>query len=161
MSNAARQATDTLVDLPSDLLCCSGNIADVIETLEITDLLHEQFHESAIITHSIRHTPRLSRARDACSTVRTYGAITQATDLGNLRRLDRIDLHELGSIILQQRKDQLSSGPKVRKSISATQSRPSESLPLVTPTLSDNDGHRMGDLGAESNRRVERSHHQR
>ena len=134
----ASSRIDEFVALKDGVLAQSGDIADAIETLEITDDLHAQINESAIITHDMRRD--LAELMILAPTFeRAMQTLKPLTELGNLRRLDRDDLQELASTIIQQRKSQLSSRPEVRKPIWAAKSGTSERLPLATATLSDNE----------------------
>jgi hypothetical protein len=106
----ARENVDGLLSLKDTIIAQTSNLADAIETLELTADLGRQFHETAMSFDRIRHwmvemvamEPLFERARHS---------LEPLTELGNLRRLDFEQLREMARLVGHQHRSQLARKP--------------------------------------------------
>jgi len=104
----ARSHVDALVELKNHVLAQADDLPGAIETLEVTDELHQQFEEAAVVIRSMQADviailmlkPSFEQAMQVLNTM---------TGLVNLRRLDGSDLRQVASSALQQRRSRLAN----------------------------------------------------
>jgi myosin heavy subunit len=104
----ARAHVDALLELKNRVLAQADDLPGAIETLEVTDELHQQFKEAAVVIRGMQANviailmlkPSFEQAMQVLNTM---------TGLVNLRRLDGNDLRQVASSALQQRRDRLAN----------------------------------------------------
>ncbi len=104
----ARAHVDALLELKNRVLAQADDLPEAIETLEITDELHQQFKEAAVVIRGMQADviailmlkPSFEQAMQVLNTM---------TGLVNLRRLDGNDLRQVASSALRQRRARLAN----------------------------------------------------
>lgn len=104
----ARAHVDALLELKNRVLAQADDLPGAIETLEVTDELHQQFKEAAVVIRGMQADviailmlkPSFEQAMQVLNTM---------TGLVNLRRLDGNDLRQVASSALRQRRSRLAN----------------------------------------------------
>ena len=104
----ARSHADGLIELKNRVLAQADDLPGAIETLEITDELHQQFEEAAVVIRGMQADvigilmlkPSFEQAMQVLNTM---------AGLVNLRRLDGSDLRQVASSALRQRRSRLAN----------------------------------------------------
>ena len=124
----ARSHVDGLIELKNRVLAQADDLPGAIETLEITDELHQQFEEVAVVIRGMQADvigilmlkPSFEQAMQVLNTM---------AGLVNLRRLDGSDLRQVASSALRQRRSRLANNGVV-SNVEEAQG------PLDSPSLS-------------------------
>ena len=107
---AAQDNLDELIALKDSVVSQTGNLADAIETLELTTELGVRFHEAALSFDSIRHwmveivamEPMLQRCRKT---------LEPLTELSSLNRMNPSQLREIARAMTSGYQAQVASKP--------------------------------------------------
>ncbi|MCA9264829.1 MAG: hypothetical protein KDA60_13310 [Planctomycetales bacterium] len=106
----AQGRVEDLVGLKNSIISKTDDLAEAIETLELTTDLTQQYHEAALAFENIRQwmveivamEPMLARARRS---------LEPLTELGNLRRLDRDQIKAVAQNLSQTWRTQVANKP--------------------------------------------------
>ncbi len=127
----AQDRADNLILLKDKVLAQTANLAEAIETLELTTDLHEQLEKAVRSFDAMRHAVIEIMAFQP-TVERALIALQPLTALGNLRHLSGGDLREVARAMRDQRKNGIWPGAE-QSGVAGTPVGPSATLPASRP----------------------------